>query len=299
MKRKKMFKTLLCFLILSCVGGSLFLLFRNQKEPVIAKSLDDYLACLQNATNEEIAFYDYNDYDGDGICEMFAIVGKKEPEWNNISGELWFVNHMGADKIDDEKRYWCNPGTYRIQGRGFFVLEEFYETGSVTFLWSVKDDAPYQPNLSGKGNGMNVNQYGEIELADSQYDAGETAGMLSGHTWKHYYFYYDGENFREYGGREMTRTELLKIKGAKEIVGGIEKKGNSIDTIFYRENGICNINYSKGKKGQKDYENVSFRMNDDLEVISDRSGELYEGGTYKAALIPEIATYPEPLNYSK
>lgn len=88
---------------------------------------------------------------------------------------------------------------------------------------------------------------------------------------------------------------MLRIKGTAEILKSIEKKGYKIDTIYYRENYICNINYSKEEKDSKDFENVSFRFNDNLEVVFNRAGETYDSGIYKAAFIPDIATYPENL----
>lgn len=173
----------------------------DNEEVRIAKTQDSYLKYLKGVIDGEIAFYDYNDYDGNGDCEMFALVGEKDADWQNVSGELWYVDQTGAKKIEyDKKIYWSNPETYRIKGQCFLALEEFYETGSVTFLWGVREGIPYQPNLSGKGNGISVNEYDEIELVDSEYDAGKVADMMLGHTWKCYYFYYDGENFKEYGG---------------------------------------------------------------------------------------------------
>lgn len=259
----------------------------------IAETKEAYLECLKSAVNYNIVFYDYNDYDGNGHCEMFALVGEKDADSQNIYGELWYIDRRGTKKIEYDKRiYWTNPASYRIMGQCFLTLEQFYETGSVTYLWSVRNGEPYQPNISGRANGFGVNEYDEIELTFSRYDGGEVDNMMVGHTWKNYYFYYDGENFKEYGGRNITREELLKINGTDDIVNKIEENGYIIDSIYCRKNNICNINYSKKIQDSKSYENVTFRFNEYLEVVGNSTGEIYNSGIYEAASLPEFATYP-------
>ena len=259
----------------------------------IAETLEAYLECLKCVINSNIVFYDYNDYDGNGHYEMFALVGEKDVDSQNICGELWYIDCRGAKKIEYDKRiYWTQPVSYRIMGQCFLTLEEFHQTGSVTYLWSVRNGEPYQPNISGRANGFGINKYDEIELTFSQYDGAKVDDMMVGHTWKRYYFYYDGENFKEYGGRIITREELLKIKGTEDIVNEIEENGFIIDSIYCRQNNICNINYSKKVQDLKSYENVTFRFNEYLEVVGNCTDAIYDSGIYEAAALPEFATYP-------
>lgn len=68
----------------------------QQNTQYIISSINSYIEQLQYTISEEVIFYDYNDYDNDGICEMFALTGKEyKDEWShNICGKLWFVDRI-------------------------------------------------------------------------------------------------------------------------------------------------------------------------------------------------------------
>lgn len=53
-------------------------------------------------TKGKIVYEHYNDFDSDGNCEMFAIVGKEMND-HTISGKIWFDNQQGVCKIEESK----------------------------------------------------------------------------------------------------------------------------------------------------------------------------------------------------
>ena len=234
---------------------------------------------------------------------MFALTGKEyKDEWShNICGKLWFVDRNGVKQADaDEKNYYYRPKKIRAGEQIFLVLEKPYATGSTTYIWGVKDNEPYQLSLTKKGMDLKPNEYGEFEFIDSTYDFGEVEGtyFLCGHTWKKYYFYFNGIDFKEYGGIQIEYEDLLKIGGINEIIDIINNDGYTINSIYYRENNMININLSSGEMGNRTFYNITLRINNHkIKIILSEFDDIYDEGIYKAALIPELATYPSNFPY--
>lgn len=275
----------------------------------IIMSKPSYLQHLEAKISDEILYYHYGDYDNDGNCEMFALVGQYDESLvlegdDNLCGTLWFIDQNGAIEIDpEEKSFWDSPHVYNINGYCFLVLEKAYVTGSESYIWGVKNGRPFQPNLIGYGNGINVNKYNEIEVTHSTYDAGLTmfedgTSIYSGHTWKKYYFYYDGKDFKEYGGIQITYEDLLRVNGIDPILDTIRNDGYSIDSIYYRSNNMVNINVSRNTRIGVEYDNVTIRISETaLEIVPGNFDETYEEGFYLRAYSPLLATYPEVFPY--
>lgn len=149
---------------------------------------------------------------------------------------------------------------------------------------------------------------GQFVTVGEAFDACFTDGIGTGHTYKEYDLYWTASGFREYGGIRITRSQLLKIQGAQPIQAIIQKAGNTIDDIYYRANGILNINYHTGSKNNGDYGNITLQYKNrtvkPLLVYGVSSGAKTEkltvktlndfsfGGIYLPALFPKIATYP-------
>lgn len=281
----------------------------ENRDEIIIMSKPSYLQYLKSVTNGDILYYHYGDYDLDGNCEMFALVGQYVEPFvpdgdDNLSGTLWFINQNGAMEIDpEEKIFWSNLRLHNLKGYCFLTLEKAYVTGSESYIWGVKDGLPFQPNLIGYGNGISVNKYNEIEVIHSTYDAGlemleDGTSMYLGHTWKKYYFYYDGKDFREYGGMLITYEDLLRVNGIKTILDMIEIDGYNIDSIYYRSNNMVNINVSHNTKNSVEYKNVTIRLFETtIDIVPGNFDETYEEGFYLSAYSPLLATYPDKFPY--
>lgn len=127
---------------------------------------------------------------------MFALV---EEETTEIIydvevqyGKIWYVNEDGAMEVESTGMvYWTSSNIFTVGGNVFIAFEKAFVTGSQTFIWGVRTGKPYQSNISGKIDGLvSVNEYDEMEVTHSTYDAGHYKGMNEGigHTWKKYFF---------------------------------------------------------------------------------------------------------------
>lgn len=269
-------------------------------------SESSYKSVIIEKANQEIIYSHYNDFDSDGICELFAIVGL-EVDDNVIKGEIWFANQEEVIKIEETRYYWKYPRTYLFGNDIFIAFEEYYSTGSVTYLWGVKNGKPFQPNLTAKAYGFGINNYNEIVITNSAYDGVKTIyddwkvlpddEVWTLHTYNQYYYFWNGENFREYGAIEITKDELMEIDGTDKVIDYINGLGATINEIFFRANNIIQINYQKEEREVNAtstyYYNIMFRYEGETVRLEDC--ELGEGNVFKA-LNPSLAVYPDKFD---
>ncbi len=279
-------------------------IIENDNQLIMSES--SYENIIEEKSQNEIVYSHYNDFDSDGICEMFAIVGE-EVDDDTISGEIWFANQQGAYKIEKPRDYWKYPRVYLFGDDIFIAFEEYYTTGSVTYLWGVQDGNPFQPSLTEKANGFAINNYNEVVLTHSSYDAVKRIyddwkvlpddEHWEGHTYNQYYYYWNGDNFREYGAIEITVDELLQIEGTKELIDYISDLEATINQIYYRENNVFQINYQKevreGDSTATYYNFIMFRYEEKQVRLEDCI--MGEGNILKA-LNSSLAVYPKRFN---
>lgn len=151
-------------------------------------------------------------------------------------------------------------------------------------MYGVKNGQVYETNVSGRGMLLRGNEYGELLIAHSTFDAGVDG---TGHTYKPYYFYLDSNgDFREYGGIPINLEQIRALDDT--LVIPPEYRDEDISTAYYRENGIIHINYTINGTHQ----NLTYRRESDrlslLENDEDR-------GVYLAAFMGDLATYPRSL----
>lgn len=276
----------------------------------------------------------YADFNHDGNYEMFALVTTEdnhvldtatyahgEENVSFILGQIWFVNQDGArnisltDSHDTSLEYWATFDIFTLGEDKFFpcIKEGFLK--DTVYLWGVTlSGEPYQSDFSGYGSDILLNNHNEIELFYSTYDFyydAETGGLI-GRTYNPYYFYWDGTSFKEYGGTLVSIESLYSISGAQELLDQIytelkEAAGDiQIKEIYYRENGVININYECKQNIYYDtyydtyYDddsyynyNITLRYEDgELKIIPGELNLLREG-LYHPALIELIAIFPE------
>ena len=253
-----------------------------------------------------MAFYSA-DYDKDGSEEAFVLIGDSEEGMGGLNyfAELWFISEKECYRLEDTKPYSINNMIMRFGNSELLILTEEYASHELVNIWGVQDGKPYKDAISGHGGDFEDFQYPNvISLAQSCYDAGEDRGMRLGHTYKKYYFYWDEEEacFREYGGVRITEEQLLHCDGAKDILDEIKEQGNQIDDIFYRDNKIIHINYSSGDSESRSFDNATLRLKENEVYLLTMAGvgdSLLDAsnqfGIFSAAMIPEIAVYPDTL----
>ena len=249
-------------------------------------------AMLEAEVTQEILAFEYGDYDGDGVFEAFAFVGAEEggpPE--GVCGALWFINAKGAQELEvSQTGYWGLINVYAFGENKFAVMNQYATTGGYVSVWGVHKGKPRRENISGVGGGMRQMNDTSFTLWHSTYDFDVTDGVSTGHTWKNYWFYWDGKAFHEYGGVKITEVQLRKCGGAADILDAIQAKGEGIGEIYYRGNGIINVNHSRVYDSSRGNSYTILQLSDaklTAVEVEDNSG------FYLPALAPGIATYPE------
>ncbi|MDY5948053.1 MAG: hypothetical protein SPJ42_02275, partial [Oscillospiraceae bacterium] len=144
--------------------------------------------------------------------------------------------------------------------------------------------------------------FSETLIADaSDYDGtvnsiSETTGF--GHTFKPYFFYETPDGIAEYGGKELPLSELEKAEGYDKVKSIIDEEGYSINNIYFRENGIININLYKKESSDAEYTEYSCSyinlayVNGRLEMLSDIDGNYFGEGIYLSSKSTGLATFP-------
>jgi len=269
---------------------------------------------LQSRIDEEdeILSFDYLDYDGNGTNEAFAFAGKATGDEDGgpaYLGELWFVDAGGAEMMvsrDETNGFWSINKTYTFGTHAIVVLSKFFQTGGQALVWSVKDGKPCEESsISQRGGSFTHLGGNDVVIVGDAYDFSFDG---TGHTWKPYWFYWDEASggFKEYGGKVIEYEQFLKCRGAQRVLDAIDAADCAVREIYYRDNGIININYAD-YEGESNH-NASLRLKGstvalqafwseygfvgtDLDILQDSD----HGGVYAAALIPDIAAYPAKL----
>ena len=274
-------------------------------EPTLRKLLQSRID-----EEDEILSFDYLDYDGDGGNEAFAFVGKETGDTEGgppYLGELWFVDADGAEMMvsrEETNGYYDISRIYTFGTHAVVTLSKFYQTGDLALVWAVKDGKPYEETgISSKGGTFARLDANDFAMWHDTYDLSFDG---TGHTYKWYWFYWDEQSasFKEYGGRVIEYGQFLKCKGAQAVLDAIDAADCAVREIFYRDNGIININYV-------DYEdetnhNATLRLKGDTVTLqaaqagvageaTDSLEDSDQGGVYAKALLPDIAAYPSKL----
>ena len=253
------------------------------------------------------------DYDSDGEDDAFILKG--DGKMDNFTfafpAELWYCNGAECECVSQGKQYLFNAQVQFFGETEVLILTEYGTSSRLTRFYSAEEGHPVELNLSGKGGDYEVELIGfqteeaeenagylpdvTFSLLDSQYDFCEADGITCGHTWKKYYFFWDREarEFREYGGVEITDSQLLRCDDARYVFEWIEERGGVVGDIFYRDCGIVNINYSVTSDASADIKHyyVSLKLDRQGGVHYITSGE----GSYSPAMLSELAVFPEVL----
>ncbi len=288
----------------------------------IVMSEVSYLNNLHNAIELDEFIYDfhYNDYNNDGTSEMFAFVTTNEEKdlfdsrtkagvYLGITGDIWFVNVHGSKKLDS--KITCYPHSpFQIGHMIFFPYDVPRSKSFRINLWGVnKEGEPYQPNISGKLYGSSswilIKEKNEMVVTctseDSYYDF--ALGHATGTSYNDYYFYWDGTNFKEYGGQSISVDELYSISGTNELLNTVFHELQligmneiQIRDIYYRENGIVNVNIRcyDSDKGFWNFNTTLRCIDNKMEIVLDDVTEgVYNNGLHLFAIIPSIQTPPQ------
>jgi len=258
---------------------------------------------IEKRSGARITLFDAADYEGNGEVVMFAVA----------DGNLWFANGKEVKLIEE----YVNTDLYG--GVSFFQTGNYRYAVNMPFtatafltctVYGVKDGECFLSNLSYVGRWTHMNKYGDVVCEFSTHEGFDAFQVTD------YCFFHndDSRTFSEYGGKEITLSQFMQFDGADRVIAFIDgamndeftdgwansddyiKEGYEIYGIYYRGNGVVNINtryYYITDEGQKTetYFNRFFNVRTTGKKIIEVFG--YGNGYYKAALCPEIAVYPD------
>lgn len=200
-------------------------------------------------------------------------------DWTNYNADLW----ISGETSDDVKLYsgWVVPLIFEVVTIGnheFFRYDIAYASESVSVLIGFsKDGERMEKNLGGAllaidGNDFTVTMstYDMNRIIDDDY--------FVGHTWKPYYFYFEGDNVCEYIGKELTEEEFMTYNGADELYADIldtYNKDNIIECEYIvRNNGILHVNIITQEDNMINqyYRTYSIDNEKNLELIDEGDG---------------------------
>lgn len=150
--------------------------------------------------NQYLYFY-YDDFDGDGGCEAFAITGDEEDEWglhNHVN--IYFISENAQVSLVNSEYdlygYLTLADGLLSVGEKKFLLWERSAGGSdsTTFIYGVKNEDAYEPEISGEYMcfGTSLNDMGiKDELQPENTYVGFSSDFSSGyHEYIPTYFVY-------------------------------------------------------------------------------------------------------------
>jgi hypothetical protein len=245
---------------------------------------DLFKNALKQNSNRKIAFWEYDDYDKDGFYEAFAFTG--EENYGFTYGTLWLINSGGVTVIKDELV--CETIFTFILENTKFICISYATVNNYSLMWGISGESSYELPISGVGQKFNLNENGNMLIMQSAFDNISFGEYVSGaHTWKPYYFYYDG-GFREYGGSKLSLDDLLAYENAAYFCEEINNENGVIKSILKRKNDIININYTVFERER----NIDWNYYITLEINNNYVSFVEKNeGVYLSALVPDIAVY--------
>ena len=204
---------------------------------------------LEKATDNWIYYFRYLD---DDKTQAVAITATDEHPDNAPSvyeeGQVWFVANGKATELFGSDFIGCYKGAtklYPVKGGHIFVVEESYVMTSSSTAWFIRDNKAIElPNVGGN---LTMTGKNEFTASHSTHDPFRS--------YKRYYYHWNGKKLIEYGGKKMTETQLKHAKNGSKCLKIIAKLGK-IGPIYYRSNGIINVNYNNGNA----YSNVTLKF---------------------------------------
>ncbi len=269
-------------------------------EELIREKIEEY-------AEGAITWFQYDDFDGDGISEAFAFVGKAGAEY--LEGVMWFANESYAMELAENGK-WIHPEMINVSGTNFMFAEN-YDNG-LTYIFGVEGSKASQPAISGMFSNLQHIGGNDFTADFVSYDYFEDDALAQKEepTTKKYWFYLEDGTFKEYGADDsLRRADLRKYEAGSDVIDTIYKQGLTDEllamyypnadeatldliaseagyfhSIMLRENGIINLNFYGA---YNDCFYITFKVTENSSEVID-----YGRGFYKAAAVEAIATYP-------
>lgn len=243
---------------------------------------------LKKVTSEPVRYFKYTNT---SKTQAMAITGGTDNYGGVKAGTVWFVKNGNPQWLYTSTMAFYKGEThlYSVKGGKIFKVEQgAYGSGSSSYAWFVSGGEALQ--LPQIGSGMTQVKGNRFSVVRGAFDSMCSNGTWYGHTYNSYYYRWNGKKFIEYGGKSMTQKQFKKAKNGKSVLRAIKKQG-TVKSIYYRANGIVNVNYAYTSNGVLHHSNVKLKYSSSankysyVKVWQNLSGALAaatEGGWYSA-----------------
>lgn len=197
-----------------------------------------------------------------------VVVTASDSEYHDA--QIWLVTSSGAKHIYTPE-YLLYPKTSflcKVKGGAIFKIEEgAYGSCSISRVWFIKNSSAKL--ISGIGMDFGHVKGNAFYTVRNKFDSNKYNGMWTGHTFNRYYLKWTGTKFVEYGGKKISLKTLRRAKNGSKIISAIKAHEKNvfgektrIDKVFYRANGIVNINVSTADRPGigRSYRNYTLRL---------------------------------------
>ena len=260
----------------------------SEKEEIEPLNEDKMKSEINELFNDNILFWNYDDYDNDNIFEAVALIG--EENFDVMNGTLVSINSLNNVTVIKENIACEDIFAFSVCDNTKYICLSFHTTQDRSLIYGLENNLFCETVISNVGQNFTVlDSCNDFTLIQSAFDNMTMGTEFTGsHTHKPYYFYYDN-GFKEYGGTEITVNELKEYEGSEKILNIIEDKNGNVFSVLKRSNGIININYCVENVEQNIIWNyyLTVQLQDDNTLQYHDEGD----GVYLSALVPEIAVY--------
>ncbi len=274
------------------------------------KDYDGHLERLISAVPAQSLEYkdqwllEYGDFTGDGEDEMLAFVYEETGRYEEmVDGQyyLYYSTRNALTVCDTLYANFYKPPVMMDAGGStilFYTIGYGGPTGE-SFCWKCDEDGLVPVPMPGELSLIGDNYF---LCSSSGFDSfladGEEKAFSPGRCFYNYYYFFDGEQFREYGGKELTEDQFSDIPGGAALLNELKAEGFEIEDIYYRANGVIDINcsyrsYRNSSSSGRPETVTSFHYMELKPTDSGFESDGLQPGRIKAALTPESAVYPD------
>ncbi|MDR0197343.1 MAG: hypothetical protein LBI36_03895 [Oscillospiraceae bacterium] len=239
-----------------------------------------YVAVRNSVISEfgvEPQVFAYRNYDGSGNYGAFV---QLPPGYDD---NIYYADGKNITLVAKNRR-----GAVVKEVYGLCV---FQSENSSAYIFGVEDGVPYESILSGKGADLAHSPYHNDELLLTDFQT--SVPYFFDYPYHVNYFGKEPPQLKELGGVKTERGDLESTNGFDNIFEHIESQGGEITEIFIRGDykPHVNINFRVLKDGvyYEWYLTAVYMWRSSMEAVIIDEG----AGRYRAALIPEIAVYPD------
>lgn len=124
----------------------------DDEKPQNWKSEEELRNSLESTASDPVRYFAYDDYDGDGVLEAFAVTSPDESDelglYNDI--DIWYVDCEGNCRVIIQDIYGYPHKTIMEAGKQKFMVWEKSAggSGSVSYIVGLRNGAAYEPQIS-------------------------------------------------------------------------------------------------------------------------------------------------------